>query len=167
MPPALPRHFTEANYYDTSLPPPSRLRRRFPGAAGDTTYLAPPVPISFEHGTRTGYFCHGSCFQASRLVAVQVGYHRASDLPRQSACDISYDAIFSLRLISSPQALGILKCRKFFDRGHLWVHFRYGPVTRILCLTIPRINATHGVNQLHPQPAFPSQIGCDFSSYGY
>ncbi len=94
---------------------PSRHRlafSRFPGCAGYTAYLAPPISRWDEDGFSSCSAC--PCHRA------------APNHPAGVTCRVSQSAPCHAAF-ARTKGLGL---RIHFCRGHLWVHFRYGPVTR-------------------------------------
>src|SRR5664279_1916168 len=85
---------------------------RFPGVSGYTASLL----RRFLDGTRRVF---SSCLAA--LLSSCCPYHPAEAFRRVSQLRRS--------VLSSPR-LGRLDLRIFVFRGHLWVHLRYGPMTR-------------------------------------
>jgi hypothetical protein len=85
---------------------------RFPGLTGYTTYLAPPISRWGEDGFSSCLAC--PCYRAVPTTPLE-------------GCA----SPVSLRhtLLPSPRTRGLdLQSENY--RGHLWVHSRYGPVTR-------------------------------------
>src|SRR5215471_9713021 len=85
---------------------------RFPGFAGYTTYLAPPISRWGEDGFSSCSTC--PCHRAVPTTP-----------PKRHAASVSLRHV----MLPSPDHRG-LGLRIIFCRGHFWVHSRYGPVTR-------------------------------------
>ena len=85
---------------------------RFPGFAGYTSYLAPPVSQWGEDGFTSCSAC--PCHRAAPTTP-----------PKRHGASVSLRHAMQ----PSPDHRG-LGLRVNFCRGHLWVHFRCGPVTR-------------------------------------
>jgi hypothetical protein len=95
---------------------PSRRRLvfgRFPGRPGYTAYLAPPSSRRDEDGFSSCSTC--PCHRAAPNHPAGA----AGCLGQPTACP------YCLRPTLEGSASGV-----FFCRGHHWVHFRCGPVTR-------------------------------------
>ena len=84
----------------------------FPGDAGYTTYLAPPISRWDEDG-------FSSCSAHP--------CHRAAPTTPPERIDASVRIRRSVLPSLKPRKLGL---RSHLCRGHLWVHLRCGPVTR-------------------------------------
>src|SRR6267378_8056224 len=95
---------------------PSRRRLvfgRFPGSPGYTTYLAPPISRRDEDGFSSCSTC--PCHRAAPN-------HPAGVIDRRGQPAACHAAFAPKERARPPELL--------FCRGHLWVHLRYGPVTR-------------------------------------
>jgi|SRR3974390_1163020 len=86
---------------------------RFPGVAGYTAYPAPPISRWDEDGFSSCSTC--PCHRAAPTTPPEC--HDVSVSPRHA-------------MLPSPVRRGLGLRGLFFCRGHLWVHFRCGPVTR-------------------------------------
>ena len=86
---------------------------RFPGCPGYTAYLAPPISRWGEDGLSSCLVC--PCHRA-------VPNHPAGVKRRFSQSSTLHDAFAHTPRARPPDHI--------FFRGHLWVHFRYGPMTR-------------------------------------
>src|SRR6516225_6622493 len=85
---------------------------RFPGVAGYTAYAAPPIARWGEEGFSSCSTC--PCHRAVPTTPPEC--HVVSVSPRRA-------------MLPSPRDRGLGFRILVLFRGHLWVHFRYGPVT--------------------------------------